>query len=61
MIGTKQTIPFPSGANLPASILINVVLPVPFSPNMTMISESVNCPPSIFSENEPFNKEWQYE
>ncbi|EJD39591.1 hypothetical protein AURDEDRAFT_71090, partial [Auricularia subglabra TFB-10046 SS5] len=37
----------------PASRRTNVVLPVPFSPSMTMISESVNSPASTVSLNEP--------
>ena len=41
-----------TGSN-PASILMNVVLPVPFWPSMTMISESVNSPASIWSEKSP--------
>jgi len=34
---------------MPASILMKVVLPVPFCPSMTMISESVNSPASTLS------------
>ncbi|EJC97681.1 uncharacterized protein FOMMEDRAFT_137569 [Fomitiporia mediterranea MF3/22] len=37
----------------PASSLTNVVLPIPFSPSMTMISESVNAPSSTVSLNDP--------
>ncbi|EMD35425.1 hypothetical protein CERSUDRAFT_157173 [Gelatoporia subvermispora B] len=37
----------------PASRRTNVVLPVPFSPNMTMISESVNEPASTVSLKPP--------
>ncbi|KAH9932883.1 uncharacterized protein B0H18DRAFT_1083130 [Fomitopsis serialis] len=37
----------------PASRRTNVVLPVPFSPSMTMISESVNVPDSTVSLNPP--------
>lgn len=33
-----------SGARRPANIRMKVVFPVPFSPNMTMISESLNSP-----------------
>ncbi|ELU16174.1 hypothetical protein CAPTEDRAFT_97664 [Capitella teleta] len=42
-----------SGCRRPASILMNVVFPVPFSPNMTMISESVNSPASMDNLKEP--------
>ncbi|KWU44390.1 hypothetical protein RHOSPDRAFT_17883 [Rhodotorula sp. JG-1b] len=38
-----------SGLSLPASSLTKVVLPVPFSPRRTMISESVNEPPCMLS------------
>ncbi len=42
-----RSIPDPvSGSSFPAIILMKVVLPVPFSPNMTRISESENCPAS---------------
>ncbi|KEQ72016.1 hypothetical protein M436DRAFT_49945 [Aureobasidium namibiae CBS 147.97] len=43
------TLLVPSGFSAPASILQKVVFPVPFSPIMTRISESVNSPGSIFS------------
>jgi len=36
----------------PAIMRINVVLPVPFSPNMTTISESVKVPSSTWSLKE---------
>ena len=35
-----------SGSSFPAIILMKVVLPVPFSPNNTRISESENWPAS---------------
>ena len=41
------------GLVIPASILMKVVLPVPFSPNITTISESVKSPLSIASLNGP--------
>ncbi|EPQ52253.1 hypothetical protein GLOTRDRAFT_26061, partial [Gloeophyllum trabeum ATCC 11539] len=41
-----------SGAS-PQSRRMNVVLPVPFSPSITMISLSVNEPPSTVSLNPP--------
>ncbi|KAI8870544.1 hypothetical protein GQ42DRAFT_122144 [Ramicandelaber brevisporus] len=44
----------PSGFSLPASSLMKVVLPVPFSPNMTMISESVNSPASTLRWKSPW-------
>ena len=43
----------PSGFSAPASIRQNVVFPVPFSPIMTMISESVNSPPLTVSSKPP--------
>ncbi|RKP24129.1 hypothetical protein SYNPS1DRAFT_33272 [Syncephalis pseudoplumigaleata] len=43
----------PSGCRAPASMRTNVVLPVPFSPSMTRISESVNSPPSILRWKSP--------
>ena len=46
-------LPPSSGVSLPANILIKVVFPVPFSPNITTISESVNWPFSTFISNEP--------
>ncbi|RKP17646.1 hypothetical protein ROZALSC1DRAFT_16140, partial [Rozella allomycis CSF55] len=42
-----------SGCPIPASILIKVVFPVPFSPNITTISESEKDPDSISSLNDP--------
>lgn len=42
-----------SGGSTPASMRQNVVLPVPFSPIMTTISESVNSPFSILRWNSP--------
>ncbi|KIY47434.1 hypothetical protein FISHEDRAFT_66131 [Fistulina hepatica ATCC 64428] len=42
-----------SGAVTPASMRTSVVFPVPFSPSMTMISESVKLPSSTVSLNEP--------
>ncbi|KAJ7491896.1 hypothetical protein FB451DRAFT_1336058 [Mycena latifolia] len=42
-----------SSGGSPASSRTNVVLPVPFSPSMTMISESVNEPPSTVSLKSP--------
>ncbi|KAF8524286.1 hypothetical protein BU17DRAFT_42962, partial [Hysterangium stoloniferum] len=42
-----------SGALTPASSRTNVVFPVPFSPNMTIISESVNSPASTVNLNPP--------
>ena len=42
-----------SGSSLPASMRMNVVLPVPFSPSMTTISLSVNEPASMFSSKSP--------
>ena len=36
----------PPGLSMPASMRMKVVLPVPFSPSITMISESVNSPAS---------------
>ena len=41
------------GLVIPANILMKVVLPVPFSPNITTISESVKSPLSIASLNGP--------
>ena len=43
----------PSGFSAPASILQKVVFPVPFSPIITIISESVNLPASIFRWKPP--------
>ncbi|KAF8867116.1 hypothetical protein BDZ45DRAFT_700103 [Acephala macrosclerotiorum] len=43
----------PSGFKAPARSLQKVVLPVPFSPIMTMISESVKSPDSMLSLNSP--------
>ncbi|KAJ7739837.1 hypothetical protein B0H16DRAFT_1324807, partial [Mycena metata] len=42
-----------SSGSSPARRRTNVVLPVPFSPSMTMISESVNVPPSTVSLKPP--------
>lgn len=42
-----------SGISFPASSLTSVVFPVPFSPSMTMISESVNFPALTCSLNPP--------
>jgi len=42
-----------SGLSIPASMRMKVVLPVPFSPSMTKISESVNSPASTSSEKAP--------
>ncbi|KAL1704834.1 hypothetical protein EV121DRAFT_204895 [Schizophyllum commune] len=42
-----------SGDSTPASMRTNVVFPVPFSPSMTMISESVKLPASTVSLNPP--------
>mmetsp|Transcript_44486 Transcript_44486/g.144411 ORF Transcript_44486/g.144411 Transcript_44486/m.144411 type:complete len:208 (-) Transcript_44486:1200-1823(-) len=43
----------PSGARCPANILMKVVLPVPFSPSMTRISEPEKEPASTCSVNVP--------
>mmetsp|Transcript_9373 Transcript_9373/g.28173 ORF Transcript_9373/g.28173 Transcript_9373/m.28173 type:complete len:204 (+) Transcript_9373:2587-3198(+) len=40
-----------SGFSMPASSLMKVVLPVPFSPSITIISESVKAPSSTLSTN----------
>eukprot|EP01139_Manchomonas_bermudensis_P004965 Amastigsp_a174499_424.p4 type:complete len:121 gc:universal Amastigsp_a174499_424:1491-1129(-) len=40
-----------SGLRSPASMRMNVVFPVPFSPSMTMISELEKSPDSIESRN----------
>ncbi|KAF1364727.1 hypothetical protein EJ07DRAFT_98465 [Lizonia empirigonia] len=48
----------PSGCIAPASILQNVVFPVPFSPIMTMISESLNSPDSMDSLKLPWSWLW---
>ena len=41
-----------SGLSSPARMRINVVFPVPFSPSITTIWESVNSPASMFSLND---------
>ena len=43
----KSGTSFFKSSSLPARILTNVVLPVPFSPNKTTISEFLKPPPSI--------------
>lgn len=53
LIFFKSLIPPSSVCNFPANILINVVFPVPFSPNITIISESVNWPCPIWSSKFP--------
>ena len=50
---SRSHLPPESGCILPANIRMNVVFPVPFSPNITMISESVNSPGAIVSSNSP--------
>ncbi|KAJ7712728.1 hypothetical protein B0H16DRAFT_1667418 [Mycena metata] len=57
LINSMRTVPgnfgeMSSGSS-PARRRTNVVLPVPFSPSMTMISESVNVPPSTVSLKPP--------
>ena len=42
-----------SGVSLPANIRMKVVLPVPFSPIITIISESENCPCSTVNSKLP--------
>ncbi|ODV96682.1 hypothetical protein PACTADRAFT_25698, partial [Pachysolen tannophilus NRRL Y-2460] len=42
-----------SGSMAPANNLQNVVFPVPFSPIITKISESLNSPASIFKWKSP--------
>ena len=46
--------PSSSGGSRPPSMRISVVLPVPFSPSITMISESVKSPDSTVSLKEPW-------
>ncbi|KAI5818758.1 hypothetical protein BZA77DRAFT_332610 [Pyronema omphalodes] len=47
------TLRVPSGCSAPASILQKVVFPVPFSPIMTIISESVKSPASTLRWKPP--------